>query len=123
LNFSFDLFSTPMLNISIAILAGVVLISLLARYLPEVPIFRGLFLSSKLASGSSLDPVVSDIGIAFPIKVGDSGEAITTLRPSGKARIGEETFDVLTEGEFLESGTRIRVRAVTGSGIIVGRLS
>lgn len=123
LNFSFDLFSTPMLNISIAILAGVVLISLLARYLPEVPIFRSLFLSSQLASGSSLDPVVSDIGTAFPIKVGDSGEAITTLRPSGKARIGEETFDVLTEGEFLESGTRIRVRAVTGSGIIVGRLS
>jgi membrane-bound ClpP family serine protease len=45
------------------------------------------------------------------------------LRPSGRAQIGEGIFDVTTNGEFLESGTPVRVLAINGPNIVVGRAS
>ncbi|MFM8983450.1 MAG: hypothetical protein ACKOLA_11205 [Spartobacteria bacterium] len=45
------------------------------------------------------------------------------LRPSGSAKIGDGIFDVMNNGEFLEAGTPVRVLAITGPNIVVGRAS
>ena len=55
------------------------------------------------------------------IKVGDKGEVITALRPSGKVSINGEYFDVVTEGEFMEKGTPIMVTQASGNRIVVTR--
>jgi membrane-bound serine protease (ClpP class) len=56
------------------------------------------------------------------IKTGDKGVAKTFLRPSGKADINNDLFDVVTESEFIEKETPIVVSAIKGNRIIVSRL-
>lgn len=55
-------------------------------------------------------------------KVGDTGIVFTFLRPSGKAKIGNEVFDVITEGEFLEKGTPVEIMEIIGNRIVVRRI-
>ena len=51
--------------------------------------------------------------------VGKEGSALTPLRPAGTATIGDQKVDVVTEGAFIERGTRIMVADVKGSRVIV----
>lgn len=55
------------------------------------------------------------------VKPGDDGVAITFLRPAGKIAIGDNYFDVVSEGEFLEKGTPVTVLEIRGNRIIVKR--
>lgn len=51
--------------------------------------------------------------------VGVEGEALTPLRPSGIARLNDRRLDVVTRGEMLPKGTRIKVIEVSGNRIVV----
>ena len=51
---------------------------------------------------------------------GDTGRALTVLRPAGIAEIGGRRLDVVTRGEFLPEGAALRVVASEGSRIVVG---
>lgn len=51
--------------------------------------------------------------------VGARGRALTPLRPSGTAEIGELRVDVVTDGEYVETGRPLSVVAVEGSRVIV----
>lgn len=44
--------------------------------------------------------------------LGKSGVAMTPLRPTGVAEIDGERIEVVTEGEFIASGSRVRVVAM-----------
>jgi len=50
-----------------------------------------------------------------------TGHSLTTLRPSGTALIGGIRLDVVTDGEFIEADTPLRVCKVTGNQVIVCR--
>ena len=50
---------------------------------------------------------------------GQTGEALTPLRPSGRARFGERLVDVVTEGNFIDRGTLVAVLEVVGSRVVV----
>lgn len=121
LSFSFDVFQVPIRNLTVAIVASAAGIVLLARFLPSIPVFRGLFLSSASPAGPAIAPVITELGIEAKISIGDTGFSLSILRPSGRAEIGGGVFDVMTNGEFLEAGTTIQVLAVNGQSIIVGR--
>ncbi|GAB6096021.1 NfeD family protein [Desulfatiferula olefinivorans] len=54
-------------------------------------------------------------------RVGDQGVAVSYLRPSGKMKIGGDLFDVITEAEFIESGTPVTITRIDGNRIIVAR--
>lgn len=51
--------------------------------------------------------------------LGREGTAYTDLRPSGIGSFGEDTFDVISEGEYIRKGTAIYVKEVQGSKLIV----
>lgn len=53
--------------------------------------------------------------------VGETGEALTPLRPSGTARLGGKRVDVTAVGEFLEQGATIEVVAADGLRVAVRR--
>ncbi|MBN2373286.1 nodulation protein NfeD [bacterium] len=53
---------------------------------------------------------------------GMEGFAYTNLRPAGKGIFGRERLNVVTEGDFLEKGTPIRIIRVEGSNIIVQKI-
>ncbi len=53
--------------------------------------------------------------------LGKTGVVQSVLRPAGRAIIDGEPVDVVSDGEFFEPGTKIRVVAVTGGRVVVRR--
>ena len=51
--------------------------------------------------------------------LGATGVAESPLRPSGTVRFGEQRASVVTDGEFIEAGTSVRVISVDGIKIVV----
>lgn len=51
--------------------------------------------------------------------VGEEGEALAFLRPAGHARIAGRRVDVVSRGEPIEPGTRVRVVEVRGNRVVV----
>ncbi len=56
---------------------------------------------------------------AMGVVPGDTGMAITQLRPSGKIRIKNKKADAITQGDFIERGVPILVTQVTRNQVIV----
>ena len=50
------------------------------------------------------------------------GEAVTGLRPAGIALIDAKRVDVVTNGEFIEAGTPVKVVDIQGRRIIVEKI-
>jgi len=53
--------------------------------------------------------------------LGKVGEARTILRPAGKAVFDGKLFDVVTQGDIIERGSKIQIIEVKGSRIVVQR--
>ncbi len=53
------------------------------------------------------------------LSAGQEGKAISALRPSGKAEISDKTYEVKTLGDFVASGSKVRIIKVTSNQIIV----
>lgn len=102
-------------SILIALVASGLIIYFLVKYLVQTPIFDRITLGIKQEKSEGYIATNKDIGEL----AGAKGKAITSLRPAGVAIIGERKHDVLTEGEFVPSGTDIVVIRVEGSKIIV----
>jgi membrane-bound serine protease (ClpP class) len=91
---------------------------------PHTPMGRRLILGPD-RSGSPAEPqgdghaARETTGEASDLAPGAEGEALTVLRPSGTGRFGARRVSVVTSGEFVERGARIRVTRVEGSRIVV----
>jgi membrane-bound ClpP family serine protease len=48
-------------------------------------------------------------GILNGIEAGQEGITVSALRPIGKAEIGKHQVEVKTQGEYLDSGTKIKI--------------
>ncbi len=113
-----DMLVVPMLNLGITLLLSILGISLLARFLPDIPLFRRVMLATASPSGPSL--AIPDGGMFdLAVRPGDTGIARSVLRPSGRAEFGAAVVDVIADGDFIESGTRVRVLEVAGSRVVV----
>ena len=55
------------------------------------------------------------------LTVGQTGESLSPLRPSGRARFDGNNVDVVTQGDFIEEGTAISVLSVAGHRVVVQR--
>ncbi|HNP18004.1 MAG TPA: NfeD family protein [Fulvivirga sp.] len=53
------------------------------------------------------------------IKVGDEGKAISTLKPIGKAKFFNREYEVKTTGNYVDSGTPLRIIKIEINNIIV----
>ncbi len=51
--------------------------------------------------------------------LGQTGEAVTTLRPAGRAQFGERVVDVVSEGGYIERGMQVEVLKVAGNRVVV----
>jgi len=78
---------------------------------------------SKIIKGPYLDTTLknshADSKQADKVSVGQTGVASTFLRPSGKIKIGNQKIDAISQGEFIEQGTRIIVDKIEQNHIIV----
>jgi len=88
------------------------------RHLPNSGRFSGLLLkgAGRRDAGFTTAP-------SRPELVGRDGTALTDLRPSGTASFGDERVDVITEGEYVAQGSRIRVVRSDGYRHVVRKVS
>ena len=94
------------------------------RLLPHVPVFNRMMLAGPGGRAApTSNSVPSDLGLQYQrlsALVGRVGTAATVLRPAGVMEIDDDRVDVVTEGEFLEAGQRLRVLDVRGNRVVVG---
>lgn len=96
------------------ILAGVLVGLLIGtwcwlEFFPESPVAK------RFISQSS----TGELGVAKPELLNGTGTALTQLRPSGTANVNGQRVDVVTEGDLIERGAKIKVVAVEGARIVV----
>jgi len=95
--------------------ADLILIPIFLRfaftYLGKSPISH----QTTLGSGSGLEGVDREL----QRHVGAIALVDASLRPTGRIRIGEETYEASTAGDFVERGASVKVTAVSGSRFTV----
>lgn len=87
--------------------------SLLAmRFLPSLPMYSSLSVSQELAPGTGKENHNIEL-------IDQLGVAVTNLRPSGRVKIGDSEYEVLSQHQFIEAGTSIKVVSADGMRILV----
>lgn len=106
-------------QVLISTLLGIAVLMLLIRFLPKNGIAggSGLILGTSLAGGAALEP--KEGRSPEDDLVGQIGDALSPLRPAGRARFGDRRLEVESEGGFIEEGSRIRVLRREGHRLIV----
>ncbi|GAC1443423.1 MAG: hypothetical protein NVSMB59_08010 [Vulcanimicrobiaceae bacterium] len=98
--------------ISIAIVLSAIFFALSTRVFPESAFFRRITFTNvqgpEYVASRDLRGLVGHVGVAT-----------SYLRPAGVADVDGERVDVLTEGDFLPAGARVRVSRVQGSRVFV----
>jgi len=67
---------------------------------------------------SSIDSKVNE-GSLNALAVGLEGKTTSALRPIGKALLGNKEYEVKTAGDYLDSGSAIRIVKINSNQIIV----
>lgn len=111
--------AVPLRNLFIAVMASVIAIILLARYLPRTSFYRRFALLTSNPPGPSLVGKRREFATAVAIAPGMQGTSLSILRPSGKARFADHVVDVITQGEFIPPETPITVVETNGMRVVV----
>ena len=90
---------------------------ILLRFLPRLPFGRRLILQTGLSAGEGY----ASAPASDESWLGKSGTALTSLRPAGIADIDGQRVDVVSDGEYIDSGLPITVTRVDGNRIVVRR--
>jgi membrane-bound serine protease (ClpP class) len=103
--------------------AGFVLLAwLLTKYLPKLQFLSGLILvptAAKQGSEFEVSMTAPPESKTVSVNLGEVGEVVSTLRPTGKAKFGDAIVDVVAEAEFLDKGTRIEIIEIHGNRVVV----
>ena len=86
------------------------------RHLPTSRRFRGLIHSEAATTAEGFLSALPRGDL-----IGKTGVAITDLRPAGVATVGGERVDVVTEGEYIQSGAGVEVIRTEGYRHVVRR--
>jgi membrane-bound serine protease (ClpP class) len=108
----------PLLKLSVSLIGTAVAAMLLGKYLPETRLFKNIGLETTTSRKDGY--AASDDSQSL---VGLEGRALSALRPAGSAEFGNQRLDVVTRGDYLASGTPIRVVESHGNRIIVEAVS
>jgi membrane-bound serine protease (ClpP class) len=104
----------PLENLTIALTCSLLLAAILARFLPKTPLFRALVSQGASGVTSSVNQELQQAS-----RLGQTGVAISNLRPGGKAQFGEQILDVITQGEMISKGQPVRIIRHSGSEAVV----
>jgi membrane-bound serine protease (ClpP class) len=119
---NWDVFMDGLMGLSFGFIGFVILAWILTKYMPKFQFLSGLILVPAVAKqGTEIEismtapPELETIGV----KVGDIGEVVTKLRPTGKARFDNAIVDVVAEAEFLDKGAKVEIIKIHGNRVVV----
>jgi len=109
-----NIISFAIIQLAATFIFTTIVIAVLLKYLPKTNMFHRLVLEEKVEvkSGYATKPVLLEL-------IDTEGIALTDLRPSGTAIINGKRIDVVTEGDYVTHGSKIVVKAIEGSKVIV----
>ena len=102
------------ISLTTALVLTIVLTVLLFKYAPRSKYFDRLILSTQLKTEEGYVGIIDHSSLA-----GHEGVAVTPLRPAGTAEIDGKRMDVVTLGDYIKKGERIKVLRVEGNRVIV----
>lgn len=73
---------------------------------------------SRVALKSTIDSRNNE-GFLESFAVNEEGVCVSALRPVGKAEFNKRLVEVSSEGDYVDAGTRVRIKEVSPAGIIV----
>jgi len=91
--------------------AGIWVLSLI---LPKTSLYGRLVSQSASGVASGVAAAQEQEG-----QVGQVGVAVSPLRPGGKAQFGEQILDVITQGDMISKGQRVRIIGHSGTEAVV----
>jgi membrane-bound serine protease (ClpP class) len=101
-------------NLTVTLLGSFLAIWLLSLFLPKTTLYSGL-ISSTVSGESSVFLQES----RHKQRLGEMGVTTSVLRPGGKAQFGNEILDVITQGEMIPKGARVRIIGYSASESLV----
>ena len=111
---TFKMLELPLRDLFIAFLGGATTVVVLSRWLPKTSFYGKLV--SRTVSGVTTE---AKIGQQQMSRLGQVGVAISVLRPGGKAQFGNEILDVISQGELIEKGQRVKIVGYSGAEAVV----
>ena len=115
-------FTWGVVGLSMGFVGFIVLAWLLSKYLPRIQFLSGLILAPAVPRQSGEIPLSMTTppeSKTVSVNLGDAGEVVSILRPTGKAKFGDAIVDVVAEAEFLDKGTKVEIIEIHGNRVIV----
>ncbi len=98
--------------VSTSVILTTVILALFITYFPSTRMFREVTLSAVIKGGTAAK--VENIKY-----VGKTGVAVTDLNPAGRVKIEGESVQVVSDGQFISSGSEVKVVSDEGNVITV----
>lgn len=115
-------FTWGVVGLSMGFVGFIVLAWVLSKYLPRIQFLSGLILapsvprqSGEIPLSMTTPPESKTVGV----NMGDAGEVVSILRPTGKAKFGDAIVDVVAEAKFLDEGTKVEIIEIHGNRVVV----
>ena len=119
--FEWKTFTDGVLGLSLGFFGFIVFAWLFAKYIPKIRFLSGLILVPTTGRGGEMHVSMTTERTreTKQINVGDTGEVVSTLRPTGKAKFGDAIVDVVAEAEFLDKGCEVEIIKIHGNKVVV----
>jgi len=120
--FDWQLFTNGVLGLSIGFVGFAVLAWLLTRHLPKLQFLSGLILvptAAKQGGEFEVSMTTPPESETEAVNIGDVGEVVSILRPTGKVKFGDCIVDCVAEAEFLDKSTRVEIIEIHGNRVVV----
>lgn len=114
---NFDTISVAIIQLTIALIVALVLVFLLAKFLPKTSAFSRLVLAESEKADQGFVSYPSETKL-----LGKTGKALTVLRPAGIAEIEGKKYDVIADNEYIEPGKVVKVIRVEGIKVVVSEV-
>jgi membrane-bound serine protease (ClpP class) len=109
-------FEAALISLTVAIIGTILLVLLSLKFLTTRNLWKKIILGNKLVTEEGFVASRQDL----KDYVNREGTAVTILRPAGTMELEDGTrLDVVTNGEFIERNSRVKVIKVEGNRIIV----
>ncbi|MDR0841596.1 MAG: hypothetical protein LBN26_09505 [Christensenellaceae bacterium] len=113
-----DSFATALITLLLILIPLIVAAAIIFRSFSTGALSR-----SPIVLKDSINVGSSSLGDADMQKlIGREGTCMCTLRPSGNADFDGQKLDVVSSGEFIPKGARVRIERVEGLRILVKRI-
>lgn len=112
-----DMFVKNIFAVMCSLIGSGIAIFLLFKFMPGIPLFNRLVLTTSETSQSGF--VIPPQPAGESSLIGSKGKALTVLHPTGKIEVNNNTLDVVTEGEYIEKGQIVEIIEIRGNRIVV----